>query len=110
MNVSPSKATTPTSPTPHPYHHPPHLIRVGAGAVRMGGEGPCGRPICIKLRTAELWIAQLLEGTRGVLPPVRPAIGSHRGTHHREHHLPGDLSSNGQNQPRHRPLDHLPSF
>src|SRR6266516_8184099 len=26
--------------------------------------GTGGHPICIKLRTAELWIAQLLEGTR----------------------------------------------
>src|SRR5439155_16741407 len=34
-----------------------------------------GPPISIKLRTAELRIAQLLEGTRGVLPPVGPAIG-----------------------------------
>ena len=75
-----------------------------------GGEGLDGRPISIKLRTAELRIAQLLEGTRGVLPPVGPAIGTHRGTHPREHHLPGHLSSNGQNQPRHRPLDHLPRF
>ena len=64
----------------------------------------------IKLRTAELWISQLLEGARRVLPPVRPAIGSHRGTHQREHHLPADLSSNGQNQPGHRPLDDLPRF
>ena len=69
-----------------------------------------GHPIGIKLRTAELRIAQLLEGTRRVLPPVGPAIGTHRGTHQREHHLPADLSSNGQNQPGHRPLDDLPRF
>src|SRR6266487_2841123 len=79
-------------------------------------EGEAGQeclvcpPICIKLRTAELWIAQLLEGTRGVLPPVGPAIGSHRGTRPSQHHLPGDLASYRQNQPGHRPLDDLPRF
>ena len=79
-------------------------------------EGEAGQeclvcpPICIKLRTAELWIAQLLEGTRWVLPSVRPAIGSHRGTHPSQHHLPGHLASYRQNQPGHRPLDDLPSF
>src|SRR5437868_1441102 len=69
-----------------------------------------GHPMGIKLRTAELWISQLLEGTRGVLPPVRPAIGTHRGAHPREHHLPGHLSSYRQNEPGHRSLHHLPSF
>src|SRR5438067_13850422 len=69
-----------------------------------------GPPKSIKLRTAELRIAQLLEGTRRVPPPVGPAIGTYRGTHHRDHHLPGHLASNGQNQPGHRPLDHLPRF
>src|SRR6266516_5226846 len=79
-------------------------------------EGEAGQeclvcpPICIKLRTAELWIAQLLEGTRWVLPSVRPAIGSHRGTHPSQHHLPGHLASYRQNQPGHRPLDDLPRF
>src|SRR5205085_4587316 len=73
-------------------------------------DDPCGRPICIKLRTAELRIAQLLEGTRRVLPPVGPAIGSHRGTHPSQHHLPGHLASYRQNQPGHRPLDDLPRF
>src|SRR5947209_19698376 len=77
-------------------------------AKRQGASA--GRPIGIKLRTAELGIAQLLEGTRRVLPLVRPAIGPHRGTHPREHHLPGHLSSYRQNQQRYRPLDHLPSF
>src|SRR6266702_8919716 len=86
------------------------LVRVGAGAVWMWGVGPCGRPICIKLRTAELWIAQLLEGTRWVLPYVRPAIGPPRGTHPSQHHLPGHLASYRQNQPGHRPLDDLPRF
>ena len=74
------------------------------------GAIPCGRPISIKLRTAELWIGELLEGTRRVEPPVRPAIGFHRGAHPSQHHLPGDRSSNCQNQPRHGPLEHLPSF
>src|SRR5437660_10479375 len=45
---------------------------VGARAMGSGGEDLHGRPISIKLRTAELRIAQLLEGTRWVLPPVRP--------------------------------------
>ncbi len=29
-------------------------VRVGAGAAWMWGEGPCGRPICIKLRKEEV--------------------------------------------------------
>ena len=72
--------------------------------------GVVGHPIGIKLRTAELWIAQLLEGARRVVPPVGPAIGSHRGAHESQHDLPGNLSSYRENQPGHRPLDHLPSF
>ena len=75
-----------------------------------GWEGLYGRPISIKLRTAELGIFQLLEGARRVSSPVRPAIGAHGGTHQREHPLPADRSADGQHQPGHRPLQHLPRF
>src|SRR5439155_22243533 len=69
-----------------------------------------GPPIGIKLRTAELGIPQLLEGTRWMVPSVRPAIGAHRGTHQSQYDLPGDLASYRQDQPGHRPLDHLSRF
>jgi hypothetical protein len=55
-----------------PYYTTNRLVK-----LVYSRDDPCGRPICIKLRTAEVWIGKLLEGTRGVLASVRPAIGPH---------------------------------
>jgi hypothetical protein len=67
-----------SSPKPRPGPSGVHAAAIWAGQSSPStGVGRRPHPICIKLRTAEVWIGKLLEGTRGVLASVRPAIGPH---------------------------------
>lgn len=67
-------------------------------------------PISIKLRTAELRISKLLEGTGRLVASICPAVGPHRFTHGRYDHFPGDVFTKGQHQPRRCPLEDLSCF